>query len=281
MRPLPRPPRLPTVLSPAMRLGRPRRAHTTGQLRWLVPAWLLAALPGPGHAAGPGDLAGQWQCSSLLGQAALEFQAGGQLRFDGEPMAYSLQGNQIIVLQQGMPRPHAYVLRGTTLLLTTPEGLTLQCVQTAGRAGGAAGLGGGVIPGLATGALPGALPGAVVPGVPNGSLNPLLSGLLCGSAGVNHRSGSTQRHTRVHFDGQGRFSTGGDTSFSVPSGYGHGQAATDGGSYQVTAAQRGAPIRIRWASGEDDQAVVHHVVNGRIVEIQYGTLLLGMGLCNH
>jgi hypothetical protein len=103
--------------------------------------------------------------------------------------------------------------------------------------------------------------------------------MLCGSAGSSGTGGSNQRNVRVSFDGRGRFTTGGDSSFSGPAGFGYGEAATEGGRYEVSAAVPGATIRVQWDNGEADEAQVHHVVDGRITEIMYGRQLLGAGLC--
>ena len=90
-------------------------------------------------------------------------------------------------------------------------------------------------------------------------------------------------------DGRGRFATGAESSFSVTnrdsggnetsSASGYGSGPGEGGAYEVTAATPGAPIRIRWNTGEDDVAFVHHVASGRIMEVRYGKLLFAAALC--
>ena len=206
-------------------------------------------------------LIGNWMCKSPLGQAPLDINPGNSLSFDGQPMQYVIQGNVVTVIQNGVRRPHTFALQGGVLNMQSPEGIPLRCERTAGgAAGGAAG----------------GMPGG---GGLQGGANHLLSGMLCGSSGSYNTGGSYQRNTRVRFDGQGRFVTGGDSSFSGGAGLGYGQAASDGGTYRVTGAQRGALIQVRWNNGEEDSATVHHVVNGRITEIMYGKQLLGMGLC--
>ena len=113
-------------------------------------------------------------------------------------------------------------------------------------------------------------------GAAGGAANGALQGTMCGWSGNANYS----RTTRVTFDGRGRFGTGSESSFSNRHGSGYGAGGGDGGSYVVTAVQVGAPIRVRWANGEDDQATVHHVINGRISEIRYGKQVLGHAMCN-
>lgn len=202
-------------------------------------------------------LIGRWQCSSLLGEAPLSIDSANLLHYDGEPLPYRRVGEQLLIEQFGQVRPHALVLRGDALQLLSPEGVEFRC-QRQGAAG------------VARGSAPG-----------DGGLNGLLAGMLCGSAGSYSGNASNQRNVRVSFDGRGRFSTGGDSSFSGSAGFGYGEAASEGGRYEVTAAAPGATIRVQWDNGEVDEARVHHLNGGRITEIMYGEQLLGAGLCDY
>ena len=226
-------------------------------------AVLLVGAPAA-HATG---LTGAFQCQSMLGEAGLEFVTADRLRFDGEELPYQVACDRIVVLQYGQARPHPFSLRGDVLQLTSPEGITLVCNRVGGRAGATAGVGDG-------------RPGdGAAGGASSTAANAQLAGMLCGSAGSSGTGGSNQRNVRVSFDGRGRFTTGGDSSFSGPAGFGYGEAATEGGRYEVSAAVPGATIRVQWDNGEADEAQVHHVVDGRITEIMYGRQLLGAGLC--
>ena len=224
-------------------------------------AALLALVSAPAfaqtqpHAQPHAGLMGNWLCNSPLGQAALDINSANTLSFDGQPMQYVIQGNVVTVIQNGVRRPHTFALQGSVLNMQSPEGIPLRCERTAG--------GGAQQGGMAAG----------------GGANHLLSGMLCGHSGSSGGGSSYSSTSRVRFDGQGRFTTGGESSFSGAAGGGYGQSGGNGGTYRVTSAQRGALIQVRWNNGEEDSATVHHVVNGRITEIMYGKRLMGMGLC--
>ena len=210
--------------------------------------------------------AGQWDCQSGLGPAVLEFRDSRMLIYGGQPMQYRFQGNAIQVLLDGLPATYPYVLQADKLDITSPEGDPIHCV----RAG--------------TGSAE-----ARTPPAGGGGLNHLLQGRMCAWSGSSS-SGSNYSTTRkVTFDGRGRFATGAESSFSVTnrdsggnetsSASGYGSGPGEGGAYEVTAATPGAPIRIRWNTGEDDVAFVHHVASGRIMEVKYGKLLFAAALC--
>ena len=225
---------------------------------WQAVLLILATLVTFGHAFAQAQtgFVGNWLCQSAVGQAALNVTGPNTLSFDGESMQYQLQGNVVTVIQHGVRRPHGYAMKDSVLHLQSPEGIALRCerVAGAGAAGVAAGTGGA-------------------------NQNHLLAGTLCSFSASSGGGSSYQSTSRVRFDGQGRFSTGAESSFSGNAGGGYGQSAGNGGTYMVTGAHRGALIQVRWNNGETDSATVHHVVNGRITEIMYGKRLLGTGLC--
>ncbi len=219
-------------------------------IRLILAATLLA-----GYATAQAQqtaLLGNWQCQTPQGAATLAFSGNGQLVYNGDTTQYVVQGNVITALVDGFPQQYRYQVTGDALAIANPDGTRTNC-----RRGGAAG-------GMAQG------------GAPAGAANGALQGTMCGWSGNANYS----RTTRVTFDGRGRFGTGSESSFNNRHGSGYGSGGGDGGSYMVTSVQVGAPIRVRWANGEDDQATVHHVINGRITEIRYGKQVLGHAMCN-
>lgn len=219
----------------------------------LIACWLMA---GAAAQAQQTALLGSWQCQTPQGPASLAFGSNGDLTFNGDMTQYVVQGNVITALVNGFPTQYRYQVSGNQLAIANPDGTRTSCQR--GAAGG----------GFAQG------PGAS--GAAGGAMNGALQGTMCGWSGNANYS----RTSRVTFDGRGRFGTGSESSFSFSTGSGYGSGGGDGGTYMVTAVQVGAPIRVRWANGEDDQATVHHVINGRITEIRYGKQVLGHAMCN-
>ena len=226
----------------------------------------LCALPVASFAQQGPRLAGAYDCQSPDGPAVLNFESTRTLSYGGVQMAYRILGTAIQVIQDGLPVNYAFQQQGDRLDITTPEGDRIACVK-AGTA--------------AKNAAPGGSPGA--------GANALLQGQLCAWSGSSGGGSSYSSTQRAWFDGRGRFSTGSESSFSgqyrdsggndlgSASAYGGGNGP--GGSYQVTSAQVGAPIQIRWDDGSQDVAYVHFVAGGRITEIKYGKSLFGAGLC--
>lgn len=210
-------------------------------------------------------LAGAYDCQSPEGPAVLNFESTRTLSYGGVQMAYRILGTAIQVIQDGLPVNYAFVQKGDRLDITTPEGDRIACVKSGAVAKGSA------------------------PGGGSAGANALLQGQLCAWSGSSGGGSSYSSTQRAWFDGRGRFSTGSESSFSgqyrdsggndlgSASAYGGGNGP--GGTYQVTAAQVGAPIQIRWDDGSQDVAYVHFVAGGRITEIKYGKALFGAGLC--
>ena len=172
-------------------------------------------------------LLGNWQCQTPQGAATLAFGDNGQLVYNGDTTQYAVQGNVITALVDGFPQQYRYQINGDALAIANPDGTRTNCQRGGGAAGAFAQ--GGVLSGAANGA---------------------LQGTMCGWSGNANYS----RTTRVIFDGRGRFGTGSESSFSNRHGSGYGSGGVDGGFYMVTSVQVGAPIRVGWANGEDDQA---------------------------
>jgi hypothetical protein len=199
-------------------------------------------------------LLGAWQCQTPQGPAALAFANDGTLSFNGDVTQYMVQGNVFTAMVYGVPTQYRYQVSGNTLAIANPDGSRTNCQR--GNTGGNM---------------------AQAPG----SMNGALQGTLCGYSGSSSGSSSYASTRRVTFDGQGRFATGSESSFSNSAGLGYGSGSGSGGTYRVTAVQVGAPIHVRWSNGEDDQATVHHVVNGRITEVRYGKQVFGRALCGY
>lgn len=232
---------------------------------------LLSLLPGIAAAQAGTKPAGTWQCQSSLGPAVLEFRNDSVLSYGGQPMQYRIIGSSIVVAQDGMPVQYGYTLRGSQLDIVTPEGEPIRCAKSDGASSGQ----------QARSAPP--------PAAGRGQFNHLLQGQLCSWSGSSSSGNSYSSTKKAFFDGRGRFGTGSESSFNVTSrdsggnelgsasAYGGSDGA--GGTYEVTSPQVGAPIRVKWDTGEDDVAFVHHVYGGRITEVKYGKMVFGAGLC--
>jgi hypothetical protein len=221
------------------------------RIRNIAFAVLLIAFSHFAQAQQAALLLGNWQCQTPQGTASLAFGGNGELSFNGDTTQYVVQGNVITALVNGFPTQYRYQVSGNQLAIANPDGTRTNCQRAAGTGGGFA-------------------------QAPGGNMNAALQGAMCGWSGNANYS----RSSRVTFDGRGRFSTGSESSWSFSTGSGYGSGGSDGGSYMVTSVQVGAPIRVRWANGEDDQAVVQHVINGRITEIRYGKQVFGHAMCN-
>jgi hypothetical protein len=232
----------------------------------LPPLVALASfvLAASAHAQQGPRLSGAYDCQSPEGPAVLDFVSTRTLTYGGVQMAYRILGTAIQVIQDGLPVNYAFVQKGDRLDITTPDGDAIACVKAGG-----------------------AQPQAKAPA--GGAANALLRGLLCSYSGSSGGGSSYSSTRKAFFDGNGRFATGSESSFSAQyrdsggnstgaaGAYGAGDGP--GGTYQVTGAQVGAPIRIRWDDGSDDLAHVHFVTGGRITEIKYGSAVYAMGVC--
>jgi hypothetical protein len=206
---------------------------------------------------------GRWDCETDVGPAQLEFRSSKQLVFAGTERVYRIVGNAIQVIEDGLPVNYAFRLAGDRLDITTPDGDPIACRKA----------------GTSAAAPPDRGPADSGKRGAERQFNHLLSGALCAWAGATGNNGSTSRTTTVRFDGRGQFAVSVDSSFGGDNGLGYGGGESGSGRYEVTAPQVGAPIRIRWSTGEDDVAYVSHVVSGRVAEIKYGSTLFAAGLC--
>lgn len=207
-------------------------------------------------------LLGSWNCQTPQGAASLSFDGPNQLTFNGDSTQYVVQGNVITAMVNGFPAQYRYQISGNNLAIANPDGTRTMCQRAQSGMGGLGSSGN-------------------FSQAPAGAMNGALQGTMCGHSGSRSGSSSYSSSTRVTFDGRGRFGTGSESSFSNSAGLGYGSGGGEGGTYAVTTVQVGAPIRVRWNNGEDDQATVNHVVNGRITEIRYGNRVFGHALCGY
>lgn len=243
------------------------------RLHPLVTSLLFSVLLASHAEAQQNRPSGRWDCQSSLGPAVLDFQSAQTLTYGGAAMPYRVSGNAIQVVQDGYPVDYLFAMQDDRMDIRTPEGEIIQCKKSGG-------------PGQAAGT---PAPGAVGGHGGGGQWNHLLQGQLCSWSGSSSGGNSRSTTQRAFFDGRGRFTTGSESSTSVTSrdstgqevgsASAYGTGAGPGGTYEVTAASPGAPIRVQWSTGETDVAYVHHVSGGRITEVKYGKLLFGMGLC--
>ena len=220
-----------------------------------------------GALAAPSTLLGRWNCESPGGPGALDFRDNMTVIYAGKGMAYRVQGNVILVVEDGVPASYQFALQGDRLDIQTPDGELIRCARDAGRPA----------------------PAAPKANAAGGPLDRLLQGQFCSWSGSSGGGSSYSTTQRVFFDGRGHYTTGSESSFGMTSrdaggnetgsagAYGSGEGA--GGTYAVTAARPGSQIRVKWNTGEDDVAYVHFVSGGRITEIKYGDKVFGAALC--
>jgi len=206
-------------------------------------------------AAGSGGLQGRWGCRTATGTAQLAFLSDRALVFNGEQTPYELAPGVIRVPGDWGPVEYRYQLSGDQLAVTGPDGGTMQCQRQAGGAGAGAteAAGGG---------------------------EGLLQGQIC--AYSSSPDGGYSTLYKLHFDGQGRFLHGTESSFSGDPGSAYGLSNNpNAGQYRVTGNTKGAPIHMVFPDGSTATAYVYFVddASGRILEIQLNGRLYARGLC--
>jgi len=178
----------------------------------------------------------------------LAFVSEGQLSYNGESIPYQLVGNAIRVAGEWGPMDYSYQLSGDDLQVSGADGTSLRCrrqQQGAAQAGGMPGVSGG-----GTG------------------MERYLQGRVCSYSSSPDGGYSTQH--LLEFDGQGRFYFGVETAWDVPETTGISRNWGDGqniGTYQVTGANRGDAVYLRFPDGRVGTARVYHVYQGEITEL--------------
>ncbi len=210
-------------------------------------------------------LQGLWQCSNGYIYTELNFVSSSQLLFDGEPARYRLLPGMIVV-EDGYGRyQYPYRLQGGSLMITFPEGATLQCQRQGGIGAPPA------PPNMNQGW--GAPPAQGM----DGGMAYQLSGMLCSWSGSSGYSSSYSSATRVYFDGRGSFQYSSESSFSGDAGMAYGGSPGANGRYQVM----GDQVLLQFSDGSQGYAQVHMRQNdGRITELMYEGTLYASGLCD-
>ncbi len=80
----------------------------------------------------------------------------------------------------------------------------------------------------------------------------------------------------AYFDGEGRFTYGGESSFSGDSGSGYGSGAEGGGSYTLN----GNTIVIKYDDGSGGNATVNGIDNGEVTSFYADEKLYSKAMCN-
>lgn len=223
------------------------------------PSTPAASAPAPGASGG---LTGCWRCASDEGQSLLEFQSSDVLVFDGLPSSYTLIPGAIRVEDDLGVEDYRYVLSGDNLQVTFPDGFQLRCARIACGSSG-------------SGSAP--APAPAVPGGTTSGNAQLLQGWFCSYASSGSAVGSGySRSNRVHFDGQGRFSTRTETAYSGDPGSAYGQSGGDGGTYRL----EGDRVLLMFGDGSSGAAQIYNRRgDGSVSELMYGGELYAPQLC--
>jgi catechol 2,3-dioxygenase-like lactoylglutathione lyase family enzyme len=207
----------------------------------------------PARGVGGDGLIGRWACQTGQGTAQLAFLSGRELELNGERTPYQVSGGTIQIPGDWGPVLYQYRLDGDRLAVTDPAGGTMQCQRQAG---------------------------GVSAGTPGGGREALLQGLRC--AYSSSPDGGFSTLYKLYFDGQGRFTSGSESSFSGDPGSAHGlHNDPNAGTYRVTGNSKGAEIHLTFPDGSTGVAYVYFVDsdNGRILELQLNRRLYAAALC--
>lgn len=219
--------------------------------------FLAATLTGVAGLAAADDakkLLGKWDCKGGEGPAELVFNQGGKLVFDGETYGYTLSPGVIHLQTFTGASDYGYAFKGNALTVTFPDGSRLACSRREAKAGtgnkGKDALRGG---------------------------ERFLRGTLCSWSGSSTYSSSYSSTMRAAFDGMGRFSYGGESSFSAKEGLAYSGSPSSGGTYRV----EGDNVYLTFGDGSTGTATVHfRQADGTITELMFNGKLYGSGLCN-
>jgi hypothetical protein len=211
--------------------------------------------------ASDSGLIGTWLCKTDMGEIKLEILNESRLVFDGDGAGYSLKPGIILVNSDEGTIEYPYQLKEGSLLITFPEGIQLSFKRTAAKS-----------------QPPNAQQKTPESATANGK-EALLTGMLCSWGGSSSSSSSYSHTMRVSFDGRGRFTYGGESSFSSEAGmaYSGGSTPSQGGTYRIS----GDTVHLTFNDGTSGTASVHmRQNNGRITELMYEGTLYATGLCD-
>lgn len=211
---------------------------------------LAGGAPAGRPAAGSGDLLGRWSCQTPQGQAQLTFLSDRELVYNGERSPYERGDGLIRVPGEWGVEQYRYAVNGDDLTVTNPDGSVTRCRRQQGGAAGAAG----------------------------GGLEALLQGPRC--AYSSSPDGGYSTLYKLYFDGQGRFVSGTESSYSGDPGYAYGlHNDPNAGTYQVAGVGRGAEIYLTWPDGSTAVATVYVGDQTVIREFRLNGRHYGPGLC--
>lgn len=205
-----------------------------------------------GGGGGGTGLLGNWSCQTGSGAAQLGFVSESQLTFNGEATAYQLVGNVVRVQGDYGPVDYRYQLSGDQLMVTGPDGSSMQCRRQAAAQPGAAGAGG-------TG------------------MEARLRGRICSFS--SSPDGGMSTLYILEFDGQGRFTWGNESSYSGDPGSAYGKNTGNVGTYRVGGLQVGSPIIFTYGNGQSATGYVAHVYQGEITEVRVNDRHYGKTIC--
>ena len=216
---------------------------------------LAGGAVGAVQSGGSGTLMGQWRCQTPQGMAQLSFVSDRELIYNGERSEYQLAPGKIRVPGDWGPQEYGYAVNGDQLTVTNPDGSVTQCQRQQGgavAAGGAAG----------------------------GGMEALLQGPRC--AYSSSPDGGYSTLYKLFFDGQGRFVSGSESSYSGDPGSAYGlHNDPNAGTYQVTGNSKGSAIHLTFPDGSTGVAYVYFIDddNGRILELRLNGRHYAPALC--
>jgi hypothetical protein len=220
-----------------------------------APANPLAA--GGGRAGGGGggsaSLLGTWSCQTGSGSAQLGFVSESQLTFNGEATAYQLVGSVVRVQGDYGPVDYRYQLSGDQLVVTGPDGSSMQCRR--GQAGSQPGTGGAALTGM----------------------EGRLRGRVCSFS--SSADGGMSTLYSLEFDGQGHFTSGNESSYSGDPGSAYGRNRGNVGTYRIGGLQVGSPIIFVYPDGKSATGYVGLVEQGEITAVRVNGRLYGKTIC--
>lgn len=216
-----------------------------------------------GGGGGTATIVGTWTCQMTAydgtpaGQGSLTFTADGLFQTTQGTWNYQLTGGgQLVVSGSGGQGTYQVdTLTDTTLVFRYSDGSTFSCQRNEGGSGQTSG---------GTGAQPG------------GADTALLYGTFCHFSGSSI-GGTYGQMTSISFDGQGRWSLGGETYSSGSAGTFYGGGAQDSGIYSV----QGQTIYYQTSDGYQGTAQVYvQQPTGEITEIVLDGDVYAKELCN-
>ncbi|NOY44883.1 MAG: hypothetical protein GXP50_05460 [Deltaproteobacteria bacterium] len=218
---------------------------------------------GTSPGGGTASIVGTWTCEmsgpdgTPMGQGSFTFTSDGVLQTAQGTAAYQLTGGgQLLVSSGGQEAAYQVdALTDTTLEFRYSDGSTFSCQRGEGGSGQAEG---------GTGTQPG------------GGDTALLYGEFCHFSGSSI-GGTYGKLTSISFDGQGRWSMGGETYSSGSAGTFYGEGAQDSGTYSV----QGQTIYYQTSDGYQGTAQVYvQQPTGEITEIVVEGDIYAKALCN-